>query len=208
MKQFVAVKYLDGLRLCVENVIALIDDADYLIADRRHARAYTLLLVALEEIAKVNMLKSWAVDRWENKVLSKEEQQFRKGIFTDHVGKLKRAAMGLYAADEFKLKWGMTPGPPDADFLTLMRGMNKLHDAKNGSLYLHAGTARFEVPANNDYAVQCSKLRQWVGDLLKWVKGSTVYFVEHDVQWHLEGTTESAEFHQSLASLRVCIDKL
>lgn len=72
MKQFIAAKYMDGLTRCVENIVALVDDADCLIADERHARAYALLLIAIEEIAKVNMLKSWAVDRWEGKPLSKE----------------------------------------------------------------------------------------------------------------------------------------
>lgn len=208
MKQFVATKYLDGLRHCVENVVELVEDADCLASKGRHARAYALLLIALEEIAKVNMLKSWAVDRWEHRALDKEELQFRKGIFTDHVGKLKRAAMGLYAAEEFKLKWGMTPGPPEADFLRLMRGMNKLHNAKNKSLYLHAGSASFEKPWNSSYEKECPRLKQWVLDLLKWVKGGTIYFLEHDVKWHLEVRQEPKEFHTSLVSLRAVLDRI
>lgn len=116
--------------------------------------------------------------------------------------------LGLYANDEFKLRWGMTLGPPDPDFLQLMQGMDKLHHAKNQSLYLHAGNGGFEAPSNIDYSEGSVKLRQWIKDLLRWVKGGTIYFIEHDVQWHLDDVQESKQFHESVGALRNCIHKI
>lgn len=206
MKQYKASKYILGLASCIRHIVDLVSDADCLLKEKRYARAYALLVVAVEEVAKINMMKSWAVDRMNDEELSKEERSFREDIFTDHIGKLKRAFIGLSPDPEFKRKWAISDESYERDFLSLMKSSNGVHSWKNRSLYLHIGTGGFEAPENDSFVDECNRLRRMIQDLLRWVKGGTHYFIEETVGWHLSMRAETPQFHSSIVNLREALE--
>jgi len=138
----------NGVLKCFNNSKLLLSDADYLFEDNRFARAYSIYILCIEEIQKVDVLFKIFLEKEVNKQFSKEEKDHYNKFFSSHISKIRTSAIKDSFIDELFEKYKLNKYKTKKQINNQITNPKQIDTFKQHGLYTHLiNKKKFKEPS-------------------------------------------------------------
>ena len=151
----------NGILKCFNNSKSLLSDADYLFDGNRFARAYSIYILCIEEIQKVDVLFRLVLEKETLKKFCKEESDYYNKFFSNHIYKLKSSAIKDSFIHELFEKYKLKQYKTKKQITNQIRNPKQIDIFKQHGLYTHLiNKKKFKEPSELISLDKCRKIQE------------------------------------------------